>query len=155
MLTKLCRRALLCCPQCTNLKLVPRQVAAMQSTFQCWASVFGLLSLELIQNSFATRQKCYHVTLHSGVKSSGRTRVHRSKNVKFLFQGLKYFSSRFTNFHLFYQSLCVGHASDCCGLSQKRHKFLDTQPTEIDLLLPAQLSYRVVSCKHPPKASWR
>lgn len=119
-----------------------RQVMSLQS--DCYPS-----SLRLIQNSLSTEAEM--LACHTSINDEGcLTCIHRSKNAKYLQQGLP---PRFATF-LPYAS---GHARRRAvmkntGLGLLHRMFMDTKPGDVPLLLPVLVCYHVELCSvgYPP-----
>ena len=121
---------------------VNRQVAALQSA--CYPS-----SLRLIQNSLSTEADM--LSCVTKIEADGKlTCVHKSKNGKYLQQGLP---PRFANFVPFASS----HARHdvvmrTCGLGLMHRLLMDTLDKDVHLLLPTLLLYHAELCLvgYPP-----
>lgn len=114
---------------------VSRQVTALQNC--CYPS-----SLRLIQNSLGTEAEM--LSCHTSITNGKLTCVHRSKNAKYLQQGLP---PRFANF-VPYASSHANHNTvmKTCGSGLMHRMFMDTQSCDVHLLMPALLSYRTELC---------
>lgn len=116
-------------------------MAALQSA--CYPS-----SLKLIQNSLSTEADM--LSCHTSVRGGTLTCVHKSKNAKYLQQGLK---PRFANF-VPYNSAHAKHDTVLknSGLGLMHRMFMDTLPKDVHLLLPTLLSYNIELCLagYPP-----
>jgi hypothetical protein len=114
---------------------VDRQVAALQS--DCYPA-----SLRLIQNSLSTEAEM--LACQTSITDAKLVCIHRSKNAKYLQQGLP---PRYLNFLPF----ASGHARRRSvmrntGLGLLHRIYMDTKPSDVHMLLPVLKCYQMELC---------
>jgi hypothetical protein len=116
-------------------------VTALQS--DCYPA-----SLRLIQNSLSTEAEM--LACHTSINEGSLVCIHRSKNAKYLQQGLP---PRLANF-LPYASghACRTSVMKNTGLGLLHRIYMDTTPGDVLLLLPVLVSYQTELCSvgYPP-----